>query len=138
MTIRSYRDLIAWQRAMDVAQLVYQVSAACPKEELFGIVSQMRRSAVSVPSNIAEGQGRKSTKDFLRFLSIAYGSLCEMETQVTLGGRLGFLDESHVTQVLDASAEVGRLVNGLYHSLQPVATDDSRSGPSRTKDSADY
>jgi four helix bundle protein len=121
MAVRSYQDLIAWQRAMDVAQLVYEVSHACPKEELFGIVSQMRRSAVSIPSNIAEGQGRKSTKDFLRFLSIAHGSLCEMETQVTSAGRLGFLDGKQVAHVIDASAEVGRLVNGLYKSLQPTA-----------------
>ena len=105
MAVRSYRDLIAWQRAMDVAQLVYEVSRACPKEERFGIVSQMRRSATSIPSNIAEGQGRKSTREFLRFLSIAHGSLCEMETQVDLAGRLGILNGPEVTQVLDESAE---------------------------------
>ena len=85
--IRDYRDLIAWQRGMDVAQLVYEVSASCPKEEIFGLVSQMRRSAVSIPSNIAEGQGRKSSKEFQHHLSIAHGSLCEMETQIVLAGR---------------------------------------------------
>ena len=120
MGVKSYKELIAWQRAMDVAQLVYEVSGSCPKEELFGIVSQMRRSAVSIPSNIAEGQGRKSTRDFLRFLSIAHGSVCEMETQVVLAGRLGFLNSDQVQQVLESSAEVGRLVNGLYNSLQPA------------------
>jgi four helix bundle protein len=118
MPARDYRDLIAWQRAMDLAQLVYQASGACPKEELFGVVSQMRRSAVSIRSNIAEGQGRKSPRDFQRFLSIAHGSLCELETQVMLAGRLRFLEPVHATGLLDASAEVGRLINGLYNSLQ--------------------
>ena len=115
--VRSYRDLIAWQRSMDMAQLVYEVSAACPKEELFGVVSQMRRSAVSIPSNIAEGQGRKSTNQFMRHLSIAHGSICEMETQVLLAGRVAFLSSEQVDRVLDNSGEVGRLVNGLYNSL---------------------
>ena len=94
MAVKSYRDLIAWQRAMDMAEIVYKVSAACPKEELYGLVSQMRRAAVSVPSNIAEGQGRKSTKEFMRHLSIAHGSVCEMETQILLAGRIGFLSQA--------------------------------------------
>jgi four helix bundle protein len=115
-----YRDLIAWQRAMDVAQRVYEMSAACPKEEIFGLVSQMRRSAVSIPWNIAEGQGRKSRKDFQHHLSIALGSMCEMETQVLLAGRIGFLSKTQVDSVLTDAAEVGRLVNGLYNSLSPI------------------
>ena len=102
---------------MDMAQLVYEVSSACPKEELFGLVAQMRRSAVSVPSNIAEGQGRKSTKEFQHHLSIAHGSVCEMETQVLLAGRIGFLDGKQVDRVLVSASEVGKLVNGLYNSL---------------------
>src|SRR5437763_15830431 len=117
--IRHYRDLIAWQRAMDLAQTVYEVSASCPKEEIYGIVSQMRRSAVSIPSNIAEGQGRKSDGDFRRLLAIAHGSICELETQVILAGRLGFLAKEQVDRVLEDSAEVGRLVNGLYSSIVP-------------------
>jgi len=96
---------------MDVAQTVYEVSASCPKEEIYGIVSQMRRSAVSIPSNIAEGQGRKGGGDFRRFLAIAHGSVCELETQVILSGRLGFLDQSQVDRVLDGAAELGRLSN---------------------------
>ena len=121
MVIRHYRDLIAWQRAIDVVQLVYEVSASCPKEELYGIVNQMRRSAISIPSNIAEGQGRKSDRDFQRHLAIAHGSICEMETQVMLAGRLGFLDQRQVERVLDGSAEVGRLINGLYNSISPTS-----------------
>ena len=80
----------------------------------------MRRSAISIPSNIAEGQGRKSDRDFQRHLAIAHGSICEMETQVMLAGRLGFLDQGQVDRVLDGSAEVGRLVNGLYNSISPT------------------
>jgi four helix bundle protein len=80
MPVQSYRDLIVWQRSMELVGLVYELSRKFPNEELFGLTSQIRRAAVSVPSNIAEGQGRKSTKDFLRHLSISYGSLMETET----------------------------------------------------------
>lgn len=80
MAIKSYRDLIAWQKAMDLVETVYRASAGFPREEVYGLRSQIRQSAVSVPSNIAEGQGRKSTREFLHFLSIAYGSLCEAQT----------------------------------------------------------
>src|SRR5262245_50620052 len=103
---------------MAVAELVYQVTGSCPKEELHGIVSQVRRSAVSIPSNIAEGQGRRSHREFRRHLLTAHGSMCEMETQVLLAGRLGFLDQSQVDSVLSNAAEVGRLVNGLMRSLR--------------------
>jgi four helix bundle protein len=124
--IRNYRDLVGWQRAMDVAVVVYEVSGSCPKEELYGIVSQMRRSAVSVPSNIAEGQGRRSDGDFLRHLAIANGSRCELETQAILAGRLGFLDQSQVDRVLEGTAEVGRLINGLINSISSNL--ESKSG----------
>jgi four helix bundle protein len=102
---------------MDTAVIVYDVTKSCPKEELYGIVSQMRRSAVSVPSNIAEGHGRRSDGDLLRHLAIANGSRCELETQVILAGRLGFVDQPQVDRALEATAEVGRLVNGLISSI---------------------
>lgn len=81
MPVQSYRDLIVWQKAMDLVKLVYDLTDKFPKEELFGLTIQIRKAVVSVPSNIAEGQGRSSTKEFLRHLSIAYGSLMETETQ---------------------------------------------------------
>ena len=84
MAVQSYRQLIVWQKAMDFVEAVYGVSAAFPKVETYGLQAQMRRSAISIPSNIAEGQGRRSTRDFLRLLSIAYGSLLEVETQILL------------------------------------------------------
>ena len=85
--IRSFRDLLVWQKAMDLADSVYDVTAVFPKEEVYGMVSQLRRAAVSIPSNIAEGQGRNSTGEFLHFLGIAFGSLCEVETQIELSLR---------------------------------------------------
>src|SRR6476659_1156091 len=89
--VRSYQDLVAWQKAMDLVELVYGATRGFPREEVYGLTSQVRRAAVSVPSNIAEGQGRASTKEFLHHLSIARGSLFEVETQVLVAQRLGYL-----------------------------------------------
>jgi four helix bundle protein len=117
MAIKSYRDLIVWQKAMDLVEDVYKKTTGFPREELYGLTSQLRRAVVSVPSNIAEGQGRTSAKEFLHHLSIAYGSLCEVGTQILIAQRLGFL-ERHKFEVLDGqSSEVGRLINGLSNKL---------------------
>ena len=95
MAARNYRDLVAWQKAMDLVELVYRTTTGFPKHELYGLTSQIRRAAVSVPFNIAEGEGRSSSKkDFIRCLSIAYGSLREVETQALIGTRLGYADET--------------------------------------------
>ena len=96
MAIRNYTDLVAWQRAMALAESVYKTTSNMPLEELYGLTSQMRRAAVSIPSNIAEGEGRRRDGEFLRMLSIATGSLRELETQLHLATRLQFLrdDES--------------------------------------------
>ncbi len=117
--IRSYRDLIAWQKAMKLVVSVYQETVRFPREELFGLCSQLRRAAVSIPSNIAEGRGRHTTKDFLHFLSIANGSLNEMETQLLIAQQLGYVAEPKTSELLAQSAEVGRLINGLRRSLTP-------------------
>jgi four helix bundle protein len=115
--IKSYRDLIVWQKAMDLVEDVYKRTKVFPQEELYGLTSQLRRAVVSVPSNIAEGQGRNSTREFLHHLSIAYGSLCEVGTQILIAHRLGFLERRDV-EVLDGlSSEVGRLINGLSNKL---------------------
>ncbi len=117
MAVQSYRQLIVWQKAMELVKLIYDLTDKFPREELFGLTSQIRKAAVSVPSNIAEGQGRNSTKDFLRHLSISYGSLMETETQNLIA-----LDESN--SVMEKSAEVGRLLNGLTNSLERKLTTD--------------
>jgi four helix bundle protein len=118
MAVRNYSELIAWQKAMDLVEEIYAATKQLPKEELYGLTSQIRRAAVSVPSNIAEGQGRKSTNEFLHHLSIAYGSLREVETQVLIAGRLHYLRREDINQLLSLSSEVGRLINGLSHSLR--------------------
>lgn len=112
MEIKSYRDLHAWQRAMDFVTAVYQATAKFPRDEIYGLTSQLRRSAVSVPSNIAEGNGRQSTRDFINFLSIAYGSLNEAQTQIVIAHRLGYLTADETL-----SHEISRLINGLTRSL---------------------
>jgi four helix bundle protein len=116
--IRSYRDLIAWQRAMDLVEGVYRVTHSFPKDELYGLTSQLRRAAVSVPSNIAEGQGRGTVGEFIHYLRIAHGSLCETETQILIAQRLSYLNSQQVRALLDLAREVGRLINGLLTSLK--------------------
>lgn len=116
--IRSYRDLIAWQRSMDLVVLSYQVAAALPREELYGLVSQIRRAATSVPANIAEGQGRGSTRQFLHFLGVAKGSLLELETHVQVAERLGMLNEQKAEPCLKLSGEVGKIIAGLTRRLR--------------------
>ncbi len=117
MAVQSYRQLIAWQKAMDLVKLVYDLTDKFPRDEQFGLTLQIRKAVVSVPSNIAEGQGRNSTKDFLRHLSIAYGSLMETETQNLIAEMRKYIVPEESITVLEKSAEVGRLVNGLSNSL---------------------
>lgn len=121
-TVRTYRELVVWQKAMDLAVAVYRESAVFPIEETYGLRAQLRRSAVSVPSNIAEGQGRKSTREFLHRLSIAHGSLQEAETQILRSVRLAYLKAREADSLLVSSSEVDRLVNGLYASLEEKET----------------
>lgn len=116
--VMNYRDLIVWQKAMDLVEMVYLATRQFPKEELYGLTSQVRRSAVSIPSNIAEGQGRKSRAEFLNFLSIANGSRTEMETQIQLAQRLSYVTKKTAQSILDQSEEVSRLLYGLRNSLR--------------------
>ena len=118
MPVRSYRELIAWQKAMDFVEEVYRMTRGFPKEELYGITSQVRRAAISIPSNIAEGQGRQTTGEFRQFLGQARGSLCETETQILLSERLGYLDRETAIVVIEQASEVGRILNGLLSSLE--------------------
>ena len=117
MAIQSYRDLVAWQKAMELAETVYHFSQHFPECERFGLTNQIRRAGVSVPSNIAEGQGRGSAADFNRFLGIANGSRQEIETQATLAFRLGFATEQSLQTVICQTEELGRVLTGLRRSL---------------------
>nr|WP_322742417.1 four helix bundle protein [Gloeocapsopsis crepidinum] len=103
---------------MDLAEEVYRLTQSFPKQEMYGLSSQMQRAAVSIPSNIAEGHGRDSTKEFLHFLSVALGSLFELETQLTLAGRLGYLDKGELENVLSRMDEISRMMRGLQKSLR--------------------
>jgi four helix bundle protein len=116
-SIKSHRDLIAWQRAMNLVVAVYQASKLYPKDELYGLTNQTRRAAVSIPANIAEGQGRRSKKEFCQFLGNARGSLMELETHLELASRLGYLAHEKYGELHGQLHEVGRLVNGLLRSL---------------------
>jgi len=110
-------DLVAWKKAFDLTLAIYRETCCFPAEEKFVIPSQIRRAALSVPSNIAEGQGRNSRGEFRRHLAIAQGSLQEMETQILIAEALGYLGSDQVSGLLTKSAEVGRLINGLSKSL---------------------
>ena len=118
MTVRNYADLIAWLKAMLLAEFVYKATQQMPREELYGLVSQMRRAAVSIPSNIAEGEGRRSDGHLRHTLTVSYGSLRELETQLLLCGRLRFLSEPELKQVFDLCEEVGRILNGLMKTVK--------------------
>lgn len=121
MTVKDYSDLLTWQKAMDLTEAVYGATRVYPKDEMYGLTAQTRRSAVSVPSNIAEGQGRGSSREFVRFLAVARGSLCELETQLLLAERLKYLDRAAVAPLLQQAATVGKLLNGLIRSVAPPA-----------------
>ncbi|HEX5500385.1 MAG TPA: four helix bundle protein [Thermomicrobiales bacterium] len=114
---QSYRDLIAWQKGIALVESVYRLTAGWPSDERLGLVAQARRSAVSVPANIAEGAGRSGTREFRHHLSMAHGSLCELETHLIVAQRLGFESRVPANSVLDQTAEVGRLLRGLIRSL---------------------
>jgi four helix bundle protein len=118
--VRRYTDLVAWQKAMTLVERVYKLTRGFPKEELYGLSSQVRRSAVAIPSNIAEGHCRNGRREFVHHRSIALGSLGEVETQVLIAQRLGYFDES-VSADIAASSETGRVIVGLMHSLEKHA-----------------
>jgi four helix bundle protein len=117
MAIQSYRDLEVWQLGMDLAEQIYSITKEFPSSELYGLTSQLRRCSVSIPSNIAEGRGRRGTKEFVNFLDIAYGSLCELQTQLELALRLNLVAKSTHDRAQDHTNQLGRMLNGLINSL---------------------
>lgn len=110
---RSFRDLLVWQRSIQLATMVYRITSGFPKEELYGLSSQLRRSAVSVPSNIAEGQGRLSTGEFRQFLGMARGSNFELQTQLEIARTLNFGDSSKIDQAEGLSHQVGKMLHAM-------------------------
>ena len=116
--VQSYRDLVAWNKAMELVTEIYRVTKEFPKEELFGLMSQLRRAAVSIPSNIAEGKGRLSKGEFRQFLGNARGSLAEVETQILIAQNLNYLDEPETSKLLAMVEEVGKVLNGLLSAVK--------------------
>ncbi len=122
--IHTYRDLQVWQKAMGLVVSCYDISNGFPKSETYGLASQLRRAAVSVPANIAEGPGRNHTREFINHLSIAYGSLMEVETHLQIAARLHYVPEIEVEQLLLKTNEIGRMLNGLMRVLNQKLTTD--------------
>src|SRR5947207_3404375 len=122
----SYRDLIAWQKAMALVTEVYRVTEGFPEREIYGLTRQVRAAAVSVPSNIAEGKGRQTKRDYLQFLYRARGSLLEVETQLEVSRNLGYLDEPKFEALFERAAEVGRVLNGLITNVRRQIDDGGR------------
>lgn len=118
MAVQSYTQLIAWQKAIDLVVAVYKISDAFPQTERYGLYSQIRKAAVSVPSNIAEGQARLTTGEFKQFLGTARGSVVEVQTQLLIAERLGFIAKNDSEQVMKSAVEVQSIINGLLRSLQ--------------------
>ena len=112
-----YEELVVWQKAMDLVTDIYKVTATFPADERFGLTSQIRRAAVSIPSNIAEGHGRKSTGAYLNHLSIAHGSLMEVETQLQISARLELVGSDGLSDLISKTNAIGKMLNGLIRSL---------------------
>ena len=113
--ITSHKDLIVWQKSIDLVEKIYNITRSFPKDELYGITSQIKRAAISIPSNIAEGSGRRSSKEFIQFLYISLGSAAELETQLIISKRLGFVND---ITILESISEVSRMLIGLISSLK--------------------
>lgn len=115
--IRSHRDLIAWQKAMDLVVNVYILSRSFPPDELYALTKQVRRAVTSVPANIAEGQGRRSGREFHQFLALARGSLMELDTHLEVAFRVGYIKNEELLKIQKDLNEVGRILNGLMRSI---------------------
>lgn len=118
MEIKSYRDLRVWQSGMDLVVMIYEISDEFPLKEVYGLTSQIRRAAISVPSNIAEGHTRESTKEYLHHLSIAQASLAEVETQIEIAFRLRYCAQDQLDRILTHSSSLGKQLYALRNSLQ--------------------
>jgi four helix bundle protein len=123
----TYSDLKAWQTSMELVTEIYACTRSFPKEELYGLSSQLRRAAISIPSNIAEGKGRSSDKELTHFLNQARGSLFEVETQILLAERLGYIDEQQRARLFVRMSEIGCLLNGFMKAIRVQMPSEFRS-----------
>lgn len=121
MGLSSYRELTVWQRAMDLVVDVYRLAESLPDRERFGLISQAKRAAVSIPANIAEGYGRMHKKEYIHHLSISNGSLCELQTLILITRRLEYSDTSMIDRVWERCEEVGKMLYSLIRSLRATA-----------------
>ncbi len=124
MKTSSYRDLIVWKKGIMLVKRIYEVTKGFPAEERFGLVSQMRRAAVSIPSNIAEGQARRTTNEFIQFVSHAEGSLAELDTQLVIALELSYLRESDTRDIFALMVELRKMLNALRRSLSGVTSSE--------------
>lgn len=113
----SYKELLVWQKSIQLVTDIYKLTKTFPNEENYGLVSQIQRAAVSIPSNIAEGNDRNSKKEFVHFLYIARGSLAELETQIIIAERLEYINQNQSTEILNNCHEIGKMINGLLIKL---------------------
>lgn len=121
--IRTFRDLLVWQKSMTMVTEVYRLSRRFPKDELYSLTSQVRRCAVSIPSNIAEGFGRHATKDYIRFLRMSMGSLCELQTQIEIADNLGYVSNGTIGSIQESAREIERMLSSLLKKLQNPVSD---------------
>ena len=117
----SYREIKVWQKAIELVVDIYSCTRSFPREELYGLAGQLRRAAVSIASNIAEGKGRRTDREFLQFLHHARGSAFEVETQITIAGRLGYMPEAEVLRLGNSAGEIARMLSGLIKAITSIA-----------------
>ena len=127
MSIRNYRDLRVWQISMDMVETIYKITALFPKHELYGLVSQLQRCAVSIPSNIAEGHTKSHKKEYLQALSIAQGSLSELETQLEIAKRLSYISEQTLEQLLQTTSSLGKQLYALSNAIEKKVNQPHRN-----------
>lgn len=118
MFVQGHKDLEVWQKSVDMVTTVYALTKQFPREEIYTLTSQIRRSAISIPSNIAEGRGKRSTRDFIRFLNIAYGSASELETQIIISQNLGYVSPEECKPLFEEINRICRMLNGLLAALE--------------------
>ena len=122
MNLKSYRELTVWQKSMNMVRNIYSATYTFPKEEMYGLTSQIRRTAVSVPSNIAEGYGRNTTKDFINFLYFARGSLFELQTQLEISVDLNFLSVEKGNSLIEETTEIAKMLHSMLNKLENKLT----------------
>lgn len=120
MYLKSYKELIVWQKSLELTVLIFKATTRYPKTEIYGLISQMRRASVAIPSNIAEGYGRKSKKEFIQFLWIAYGSALELETQLILSKNLKFISNEEFEKVNSLLQEICKMLNSMKSKLKII------------------